>query len=63
MKMPKTAKGYISMFSKIELWTPTKLKDFEQLPIELQDLMTTFDVTISNQMNEIIYQYEILQEK
>ena len=63
MKMPKTTKGYISMFSKIEVWSHTDLKDFERLPKKLQDLITTFDATISNQMNEIIYQYDILKNK
>ncbi len=53
MNLPKTVKGYISMFIQIEAWQSTDLKGFDKLSEELQRMITNFDAVISNEFNEI----------
>lgn len=54
MKLPKTIRGYISIFKKIDNWSPSSLIGFDKLSIELQNMIYSFDAAISNHFSEII---------
>ncbi len=63
MRLPKTVKGYISMFEEIEAWSPRHLKGIDGLSEELQDMILLFDAVISNEFGEIREKYNQEKEK
>jgi len=59
MKLPKTIRGYLSFFDKIESdLIHSDIKGFDKLPKELQDDIREFDAAISNHFLDINEQYK-----
>jgi hypothetical protein len=52
MKIPKTAKGYISLMKKLEKTKLWDLKGYSSLPVKEQEKLILINSEISNQINQ-----------